>query len=171
MSTTRPISGHIRSGTFRADRHGDKVTLPSAALVEPDWSDLMPGDSEEAEKAREDAAELWARTAPALMIAAGLNDAQRETLSMFCVAVASYWSVTRELSRTGNLLRGRTGELVKNPLHTVRTMYVNEVTTLRKELGLSPAAAARITRPDADDDEYADSSAGSAEILRIVQGL
>lgn len=171
MSATRPITDHLRSGTFRADRHSDKLAFPPAALVEPDWDDLLPGDSDEADKARTDAAELWARTAPVLMVSAGLNDAQRETLSMFCIAVASYWSVTRELSRTGNLLRGRTGELVKNPLHTVRAMYTNEVTTLRKELGLSPAAAARITRPSAEDDEYADATAGSADILRMVQGL
>ncbi|MFE0789153.1 phage terminase small subunit P27 family [Streptomyces mutabilis] len=171
MSTTRPIADHMRSGTFRADRHADKVTLPPAALIEPDWDDLLPGDSDESAKARSDAAALWARTAPVLMISAGLTDAQREALSMFCVAVASYWSVTRELSRTGNLLRGRTGELVKNPLHTVRTMYVNEVTTLRKELGLSPAAAARITRPSADDEDYADAAAGSADVLRLVSDL
>jgi P27 family predicted phage terminase small subunit len=156
MGTVRPINEHIRSGTYREDRHGDKVTLPPADLVEPKWADLLPGSSAEARKARSDAAELWARTAPALALSAGLTDSQRETLTMFCVAVANYWAVTREISRTGNLLKGRTGEMVKNPLHTVRTMYVNEITALRKELGLSPSSAARITRPasaDSDDED------------------
>ncbi|MGW0814958.1 phage terminase small subunit P27 family [Streptomyces viridiviolaceus] len=157
MGTVRPIHEHIRSGTYRDDRHGDKIVLPPADLVEPKWTDLLPGSSAEAKRTRKDAAELWSRTAPVLSLAAGLTDAQRETLAMFCVSVANYWAVTREISRTGNLLKGRTGELVKNPLHTVRTMYVNEITALRKELGLSPATAARITRPatssggDSDD--------------------
>ncbi|MGV9941227.1 phage terminase small subunit P27 family [Streptomyces sp. NPDC003401] len=156
MGAVRPINDHIRSGTYREDRHGDKVTLPPADLVEPSWPDLLPGNSAEARKARKDAAELWSRTAPALAVAAGLTDAQRESLTMFCVAVANYWAVTREISRTGNLLPGRTGEMVKNPLHTVRTGYANEVTALRKELGLSPATAARITRPAANDGDDGD---------------
>ncbi|MBZ6088979.1 phage terminase small subunit P27 family [Streptomyces olivaceus] len=170
MGAIRPINDHYRNGTYRADRHEDKMILPAAMLREPDWEDILPGASEEAGKVRSDAAELWARTAPALMAAAGLTDAQRETLTMFCIAVANYWAVTRELSRTGNLLKGRTGEWVKNPLHTVRTMYVNEITALRKELGLSPATAARITRPTADED-YSETTSNSAEMLRILQEL
>ena len=50
----------------------DPVTLPPAELVEPDWTELLPGDDAEQQRVRQVAAAMWARCAPTLARSVGL---------------------------------------------------------------------------------------------------
>ena len=62
----------------------------------------------------------------------------------------------RAVSRDGMVVAGAMGGQVKNPWTTVLNQYRSHLRSLVGELGLSPAAATRITRPEAatDDDPF-----------------
>ncbi|MEU0981113.1 P27 family phage terminase small subunit [Streptomyces griseus] len=101
------------------------------------------------------AADVWARTIPALVVAAGLTDSQRETAIEYCVTVARLWQAERELSRTGLVVETERGN-VKSPWVTIAHQYRSHFRSLVGELGLSPASATRITPPDFGGDDDGD---------------
>ncbi|MFJ2407098.1 P27 family phage terminase small subunit [Streptomyces xanthochromogenes] len=148
----KPHIQAVREGTFRPDRNFEGARFAPLSPVEPDWSELLPGDA--SDDVREKAADVWARTIPALVHSAGLTDPQRETAIEYCVTVARLWQAERELSRTGLVVETERGN-VKSPWVTIAGQYRNHFRSLVGELGLSPAAATRITPPEsggADDD-------------------
>jgi P27 family predicted phage terminase small subunit len=146
MGAAIPINQHIREGSFRADRHGDRLSLPLAELTEPDW-DTVLGDGPGADKVKADASDIWRRIAPALAASTRISDAQREVVVTFCIAQARTWQAERVISRDGLLVVGASGGLVKNPATTVVNTYASILRAARVELGLSPSAAARIAVP------------------------
>ncbi|MFJ7588441.1 P27 family phage terminase small subunit [Streptomyces sp. NPDC097617] len=148
----KPHIQAVREGTFRPDRNSEGARFAPAAPIEPDWSDRLPGaDSADV---RRMAADVWARTIPALVHSAGLTDAQRETAVEYCLTAARLWQAERELSRNGLVVETERGN-VKSPWVTIAHQYRSHFRSLVGELGLSPASATRITPPEfsgGDDD-------------------
>lgn len=155
-----PRGGHNRRPTTQVIREGGKpsegIVLPPTELVEPDWSNLLPGDDAELERARTIAHELWNRTAPVLSRSVGLVSAQQETLVELCVARARIDQGERRLSADGIVITGARGGVVKNPWTTVLNQYRQHARALSSELGLTPRSASALTRPDTgpDDDPF-----------------
>lgn len=149
----KPHIQAVREGTFRQDRNSEGARFSPAEPIEPDWSELLPGDS--SEDVRGKAADVWARTIPALVVAAGLTDSQRETAIEYCVTVARLWQAERELSRTGLVVETERGN-VKSPWVTIAHQYRSHFRSLVGELGLSPASATRIAPPDFGGDDDGD---------------
>lgn len=141
----KPHMQAVREGTFRPDRNSEGARFTPLDPIEPDWSELLPGDS--SEDVRGKAADVWARTIPALVVSAGLTDPQRETAIEYCVTVARLWQAERELSRTGLVVETERGN-VKSPWVTIAHQYRSHFRSLVGELGLSPASATRITPPE-----------------------
>lgn len=154
MGAVRPISQHVREGTYRADRHAERMALPPSDLTEPDWGTVL-GEGPGAKKVKADVSDIWRRIVPALSAATRITDAQREVVITFCMAQARVWEAERLISRDGLLVVGANGVLVKNPATTVVNAYSSILRAARVELGLSPSAAARIAAPQNDD--HADS--------------
>ena len=151
----RPTLAVIREGrtSHKAAREG--VVLPPSPLSEPDWTDLLPGASAEHKQVRETAAELWRRTAPTLARSVGLVGEQRETLVDYCVSWARIRQGERAISREGAVIpSGRADRgMVRNPWTTILNQYRPHFRSLAGELGLTPSAASRLTRPPGTDDD------------------
>lgn len=155
MGAAIPIHQHMREGSYRADRHAERLALPPSDLSEPDW-DAVLGDGPGAESVKADASAIWQRIAPALSAATRITDAQREVVVTFCTAQARVWEAERFISRDGLLVVGANGTLVKNPATTVVNTYSGILRAARVELGLSPSAAARIAVPQTGEDHDTD---------------
>ncbi|WP_078615440.1 P27 family phage terminase small subunit [Streptomyces sp. NRRL S-475] len=153
----KPHLAAVREGTFRADRNSEGAKFAPAVPVEPDWTDVLPGTSEESAEVRSKAASVWANTIPPLVQSAGLTDPQRETAIEYCITVARLWQAERNLSIQGMIVRTERG-MVKNPWVTVANQYRSHFRSLTSELGLSPSAAARVQPPTdgGDDDDVFD---------------
>ncbi|MFJ7250770.1 P27 family phage terminase small subunit [Kitasatospora sp. NPDC098652] len=141
----KPYIQAVREGTFRSDRNSEGARFAPAVPIEPDWSELLPGDA--VDDVRGKAADVWRRTIPALVYSAGLTDPQRETAIEYCITVARLWQAERELSRTGLVVETERGN-VKSPWVTIVNQYRSHFRALTGELGLSPASATRITPPE-----------------------
>lgn len=130
----------------------DAVVLPPSALREPNWEDFFPGDEAEVVSAREVAIELWRRTAPTLSRSVGLVGEQQESLIDYCITWARIRQGERALSRDGVVVRTERGQ-VKHGWTAPLNQYRAHFRSLAAELGLTPSAASRITRPEGGDDE------------------
>lgn len=143
--------------TFQVVREGnpgkrpvkDAVVLPPSALREPDWSELLPGDT----RLQKRATDLWRKVAPTLARSAGLVGEQQEVLVDYCVTWVRIEQGERAISQDGMLIDGAMGGVVKNPWTTVLNQYRSHFRSLVGELGLSPSSAARLSRPEASDEE------------------
>lgn len=124
----------------------DSAKLPPSALIEPDWSELE-------ERVADESAALWRKLAPTLSRAVGLVGEQQVTLEEYCVTVARIRQGERALSSEGMVVPGAMGGVVKNPWTTVLNQYRSHLRSLTGELGLSPASATRITRPESSDED------------------
>jgi P27 family predicted phage terminase small subunit len=124
----------------------DAVTLPPSAVVEPDWSGIDPALAEEASG-------LWRKLAPTLIRSVGLVGEQQVTLEEYVLTVVRIRQGERAIARDGMVIPGAMGGVVKNPWTTVLNQYRSHLRSLTGELGLSPASATRITRPESSDDE------------------
>jgi P27 family predicted phage terminase small subunit len=78
-------------------------------------------------------------------------------LRMYCEAVALWESATRIVARTGPLIRGQKGDLVKNPAAQIARDQGQIVLATARELELSPSARAHLNagQSPAADDEFA----------------
>jgi P27 family predicted phage terminase small subunit len=127
----------------------DSAKLPPSALIEPDWADLLPSDDAVAATA----GRMWKRNAPTLARSVGLVGEQQEVLVDYCITWARIEQGERALSREGMVIPGAMGGLVKNPWTTVLNQYRSHLRSLIGELGLSPASATRITRPESSNED------------------
>jgi P27 family predicted phage terminase small subunit len=146
----KPALAVVREGNPGKRAVVDSVVLPPSALREPDWSDLLN------EECREDAASLWRQLAPTLARSVGLVGEQQVVLEDYCVTVARIRQGERAISLEGMVVAGAMGGTVKNPWTTVLNQYRSHLRSLIGELGLSPASATRITRPESsgEDDPF-----------------
>lgn len=147
----KPYLQAVREGN-PGKRKLDPGVVLSGQLVEPDWLALLPGNGEML-RVRNVARAMWRRLAPVLARSAGLSGEQAETLTDYCVTWARIDQGERALSRQGVLVPGFAGSLVKNPWTTVLHQYRSHFRSLVGELGLSPAAARRVSAPAPDDDD------------------
>jgi P27 family predicted phage terminase small subunit len=148
----RPALAVLREGNPGHRPVKETLVWPPSALREPDWDDLLPGPRAEQERVRATAAELWRRVAPALVGAAGLVGEQQEVLVDYCVVYSRIVQGERALSREGIVVITERGR-VKNPWTTIVGQYRSHFRSLIGELGLSPSAATRSTRPPEDDED------------------
>jgi P27 family predicted phage terminase small subunit len=128
------------------------VKLPPSALIEPDWESLLPGAKPEDERTQTTAAALWRKLAPSLARSVGLVGEQQESLVDYCITWARIEQGERALSRGGMVVETERGQ-VRNPWTTILNQYRSHLRSLIGELGLSPSAATRLSRPDGGDDD------------------
>lgn len=151
----KPALQVVREGNPGHRPIQDAVVLPPEAVVEPDWTDLLPGTSADAKRVRQTAADLWQRLAKTLERSVGLVAAQQFALEDYCIGVARIRQGERALSREGVVIPSHRADrgMVRNPWTTVLNQYRPHVLHLAGELGLTPSAASRITRPEMSDDD------------------
>lgn len=146
----KPALQVVREGNPGKRPVAEGIVLPPTALVEPKWSELFIGRRTEAVRARKTASDLWRKLAPTLSRSAGLVAEQQEVLVDFCVTWARIEQGERAISRDGMISVTERG-LIRNPWSTVLNQYRSHMRSLIGELGLSPSAATRLTRPEAAD--------------------
>lgn len=71
-----------------------------------------------------------------------IRSADTDSLRCYCDAVARYEEANTLLRKSGPLLKGRRGEMVRNPLALVVRDNANLIRIYARELGLTPAARA-----------------------------
>lgn len=148
----KPHLQAVREGNPSKRPLKDSLVLPPSALREPEWDVWFPGDGSEMERARGTAGMLWKKLAPTLARSVGLVGEQQETLVEYCVTYARIEQGERALSIEGVVVSTERGQ-VKNAWTAILNGYRSHLRSLIGELGLSPSAATRITKPPADDDE------------------
>jgi P27 family predicted phage terminase small subunit len=142
----KPALAVVKEGNPGKRPVKDSAKLPPSALIEPDWSDLE-------ETVANEATAMWRKLAPTLSRAVGLVGEQQVTLEEYCITVARIRQGERTLASEGMVIPGAMGGVVKNPWTTVLNQYRSHLRSLTGELGLSPASATRITRPESSDDD------------------
>lgn len=127
--TPEPTVAKLARGETRPSRVNRMEPLPRHAAPR-----MPKGMSKRAQ-------EVWRltmRDAPPNLIMA----ADAPVLRIFCDAFAFYEQGADIVGRTGLVVRGRNGELVKNPALPSMRANADAVRLLARELGLSPAARA-----------------------------
>ncbi len=147
----KPRLQAVREGNPGKRPVRDSVVLPPSALREPEWESLIVGKAADVKHAREVARDLWRKLAPTLSRSVGLVGEQQETLADYCLTWARIVQGERALSREGVVVQTERG-MVKNPWTTVLNQYRAHFRSLVGELGLSPASATRLTRPETSDE-------------------
>lgn len=148
----RPYLAAVREGRTSHRTVQPGLVLPPSDPIEPDWDDLLPGDSADAERVRRSVATTWARTAVMLTRSAGLTNVQRDVLVEYCIAVARIEQSEWHLSIEGPVVNTERGN-VKSPWVTVLNQYRSHFRALVGELGLSPASSRRVVAVAYDDEE------------------
>ena len=143
----KPALTVVREGNPGKRPIQDSVVLPPSALREPDWETQLD------DECRADAAALWRQLAPTLARSVGLVGEQQVVLEDYCITVARIRQGERAISREGMVIPGAMGGMVKNPWTTILNQYRPHLRSLIGELGLSPASATRITRPESSDED------------------
>jgi P27 family predicted phage terminase small subunit len=143
----KPALAVVKEGNPGKRPIKDSVKLPPSALCEPDWAETLGED------VAATASALWRKLAPTLARSVGLVGEQQVTLEEYCTTVARIRQGELALTREGMTVPGAMGGQVKNPWTTVLNQYRSHLRSLTGELGLSPASASRITRPESGDDD------------------
>lgn len=91
---------------------------------------------------------VWRDTVAALHSTGVLTAADLETLRCYAEATARYRESSALLAKSGPLIRGRDGELVKNPLHQIVRDNATLMRAYARELGLTPASRAGLRGND-----------------------
>lgn len=142
----KPALAVVKEGNPGKRPIKDSVVLPPSEVVEPDWSALE-------ESVADEALALWRKLAPTLVRSVGLVGEQQVVLEEYCLTVARIRQGERAIASDGMVVPGAMGGTVKNPWTTVLNQYRSHLRSLTGELGLSPASATRITRPESSDDD------------------
>lgn len=142
----KPALAVVKEGNPGKRPIKDSVVLPPSEVIEPDWSELEQAVADEA-------LTLWRKLAPTLVRSVGLVGEQQVVLEEYCLTVARIRQGERAIASDGMVVPGAMGGTVKNPWTTVLNQYRSHLRSLTGELGLSPASATRITRPESSDDD------------------
>ncbi len=94
----------------------------------------------------------WRRIVPELERAGMLARVDRGMLLRYCAAWADWCELRELLGRSGKVIRGQKGNLVRNPLWLLLQDAERTLTELARQLGLTPASRLRAgivhERPD-----------------------
>jgi P27 family predicted phage terminase small subunit len=85
----------------------------------------------------------WRRVVPELESIGILATIDRGVLVRYCVAWADWCELARLLERSGKLIKGQKGNLVRNPLWLMKRDAEQAIAELARQLGLTPAARLR----------------------------
>jgi len=98
----------------------------------------------------------WRRIVPELEKIGLLATIDRAALIRYCSAWADWCELSDLLTRSGKLIRGQKGNLIRNPLWFLKQDAEQTVTDLARQLGLTPVSRLRAgiehEMPD-DEDE------------------
>ena len=99
----------------------------------------------------------WRRVVAVLDEIGALHTVDRSLLIRYCSTWAEWVEVDALLTKTGRLVRGQKGNLVRNPLWLIRRDAGQALNDLASQLGISPAArlrnGVRHERPEPERDE------------------
>ena len=101
----------------------------------------------------------WRRVVPELEEMGVLTSVDRAVLVRYCTAWSDWCELDALVRRSGKLIKGQKGNLVRNPLWLLRRDVGETVTELGRQLGLSPMARLRSgvvheRPPDPQDEEW-----------------
>ena len=85
----------------------------------------------------------WRRVVPVLEDIGILASIDRGVLIRYCTAWGDWVELTRLLERSGKLIKGQKGNLVRNPLWLMKRDAENAIGDLARQLGLTPTARLR----------------------------
>ena len=104
----------------------------------------------------EEAKAEWRRVVPELESIGMLATIDRGVLVRYCQAWADWCELNGLLQRSGKLIKGQKGNLVRNPLWLMKRDAEQAIAELARQLGLTPAARLRsgvVHERPADPDE------------------
>lgn len=100
-----------------------------------------------------EAVKEWNRVVPELDAMGILMKADRALLIQYCQTWADWEELDRKLKETGKLVKGARGNLVRNPLWSLRREALIDLMELRRSLVLGPDLRIRhAIEMDADDE-------------------
>jgi P27 family predicted phage terminase small subunit len=85
----------------------------------------------------------WRRVVPQLEDIGMLASIDRGVLIRYCAAWADWCELARLLEKSGKLIKGQKGNLVRNPLWLMKRDCEQAIAELARQLGLTPAARLR----------------------------
>ncbi len=136
----------------------DRVKLLTGARRhnrnEPQYAPLL---GEAPEWLPDFAKELWRRVVAETQGQRVITAVDAEILAAYCAAYARLRAAEREIAVDGITIRTDNGGIAKHPAVTVANEAASQLRSLGSELGLSPAARARLHAPkDAGKDDFDD---------------
>lgn len=136
-----PTRIKLLKGETRPVRLNAQEPIPSRDLPK------LPTDMELGAKA------VWKRVLHDMGSTGVITAADTDMFRAYCESVAAYQAAGVLLAKSGPLVRGQKGELVKNPLHQMVRDNRDAIRLFARELGLSPSARVglRIEREHAMD--------------------
>ena len=123
-----PTALKILRGETRPSRVNRDEPRPVGELV-PIPEDISP-----------EAQAVWRRVLREFGHTGVIRGADADVMRLFCETVDRYERASQMLNQSGPLIRGRDGNLVKNPLHQIVRDNAVLIRSLAGELGLTPAA-------------------------------
>ena len=154
----KPAEEHLRAGTFRKDRHGMPLLLAGRKAPKP------PASLSAAEK----------RVFLELVAQAGaiLDSVDGLLVESASVLLVQAREIRKDISKRGLLVENRFGALVANPSVKVERDTLGELRLVLQQLGMSPAARARLGAQGVEGRSAVDTLPGlaSAAKLRILVG-
>ena len=91
----------------------------------------------------EEAKAEWRRVVPELEDIGIVATIDRGVLIRYCTAWADWCELARLLEKSGKLIKGQKGNLVRNPLWLMKRDAEQAIADLARQLGLTPAARLR----------------------------
>lgn len=134
MGRRGPASAPTKVKLLRGEQHLNRLNLLEP--TPPANTPTMPHGMDAAAKV------VWRRVLRDMRDTGVIRAADTDVLRAYCEAVATYVVTANLLSKSGPLVRGQKGELVKNPLHQVVRDNRDAIRLFARELGLSPSARA-----------------------------
>ncbi len=114
-------------------------------------------------EASPDVHDIWAYTVNQLSHMGIVTQADRDALYAYCEAVVLHRAASRELARTGLLMEGMHGGVVKHPAHQIQRDAASTMRAFAQEFGLTPSARSTIKMHVAD-------AAGEKSAARLLSG-
>jgi P27 family predicted phage terminase small subunit len=123
-----PTKLRLLHGEHRPSRINANEPVPAAMEpVAPEWFTV-------------EARAVWDRVTYQLKMMELLTAADQDALVVYCEAVVNYEAAVKLVSKAGLLIRGRDGNVVKNPAVQMVRDFGATIRVMSGEFGLTPAA-------------------------------